>query len=353
MASNTDDMTECPVCFEDYASTGDHVPLLLPCSHTICKKCKESIMLRNPVRNLVCPFDKRVFPKNYVVPENRYILAGLGREPSGVRAEQGESRGSRETVWTKCPRHSSRNLNNYCVECGSSICDLCMNRDHVGHDVVDINDQVVMKAKELQSKVKEVKNEIRKVKDKRETTRKAVEKITEASLSEVGQVEKMVQTYAQEIKEEIIMQRSASRNQLLEVDQTLDELLATCESLSDPNLALSLSDVESQEGIVSRVRVRLDVLRRSKEVVCTEYTFNMDAIPEAQNTLANLLQQNRRTISLGGEHHAPLPQGSKWTPRPEKPKTAPAAKPTQGNARPTGEALSTCGGSRDVVTCLC
>ena len=37
MADSEDDITNCPVCFEEYTEEGDHVPRILPCYHTICQ----------------------------------------------------------------------------------------------------------------------------------------------------------------------------------------------------------------------------------------------------------------------------------------------------------------------------
>ena len=39
MADDADSATNCPVCSEDYSETGDKVPKLLCCGHTLCEKC--------------------------------------------------------------------------------------------------------------------------------------------------------------------------------------------------------------------------------------------------------------------------------------------------------------------------
>ena len=32
-------MLSCSVCLEDYEVDGGHIPILLPCSHTLCESC--------------------------------------------------------------------------------------------------------------------------------------------------------------------------------------------------------------------------------------------------------------------------------------------------------------------------
>ena len=40
----TDRMTNCSVCFEPYEGKGDHVPRILPCSHTFCERCIRDLL---------------------------------------------------------------------------------------------------------------------------------------------------------------------------------------------------------------------------------------------------------------------------------------------------------------------
>ncbi len=67
------------MCFEGYANTGDRVPKLLPCSHTLCLQCLLQLH-RNSHRHdkIQCPECRAVchVGKNGVdgVPTNRYIV---------------------------------------------------------------------------------------------------------------------------------------------------------------------------------------------------------------------------------------------------------------------------------------
>ena len=68
-----DDVTRCPVCFEDYGDSEHLLPLLLPCTHTFCSTCIE-LLMRNS--KLVCPLDQREHDVEQGVitfAQNRYI----------------------------------------------------------------------------------------------------------------------------------------------------------------------------------------------------------------------------------------------------------------------------------------
>ncbi len=90
MATNVDDTEQCPVCFEDYSADGRHVPLLLPCTHTLCRTCKQELVARHPQGLLVCPLDNARYLGDHVVPENRYILKNLRKEGRGSQVPRRE-----------------------------------------------------------------------------------------------------------------------------------------------------------------------------------------------------------------------------------------------------------------------
>ena len=67
-------LLSCPVCFEDFEDNGEHVPKLLPCTHTLCEQCIQTIVKAN---KLECPqckkkHDTQTKEKNF--PQNQYIL---------------------------------------------------------------------------------------------------------------------------------------------------------------------------------------------------------------------------------------------------------------------------------------
>ena len=125
---NMDDVTHCPVCFEDYSDSDALLPRLLPCTHTFCSTCIECL-IRNG--KLVCPMDQQEFEAQQGVttfPQNRYILrTGNNRIVDG------------NDEFAKCEQHH-KPKSMYCktVGCEIPICHLCMLQNHIAHELVHI-----------------------------------------------------------------------------------------------------------------------------------------------------------------------------------------------------------------------
>ena len=50
---------ECPVCFEEFGFLAGNTPMALPCQHTFCKQCVESLKLQNQMKT--CPLCRTRF----------------------------------------------------------------------------------------------------------------------------------------------------------------------------------------------------------------------------------------------------------------------------------------------------
>ena len=77
------DVTECPVCFESYEECGEHVPRLLPCTHTLCENCVRGLLKEKSLR---CPECRTTHPApNEVLkfPQNKYILILIRKVKKG------------------------------------------------------------------------------------------------------------------------------------------------------------------------------------------------------------------------------------------------------------------------------
>ncbi|CAI2330279.1 unnamed protein product [Caenorhabditis sp. 36 PRJEB53466] len=75
----------CEICAFPYSAEGDHVPRLLECGHTVCHKCTESLVTKDPMfcQTLIkCPFDRQRFLLNKdlaKLPKNYFIIQMLSR----------------------------------------------------------------------------------------------------------------------------------------------------------------------------------------------------------------------------------------------------------------------------------
>ena len=135
MSEELDDSAFCPVCFESYSESGDAVPRLLPCTHTMCHVCAHKLIKNN---TLVCPQDRKSHPAPNGVtsfPQNKYVLKMLKLNmtsavpPGGVQCDVCEEHGMDVVLYCKHP------------DCQVGICPLCMTAGHKDHSVVNIAEQ--------------------------------------------------------------------------------------------------------------------------------------------------------------------------------------------------------------------
>ena len=124
MEDEIDDSTHCPICFEPYEDTGDRLPRLLPCTHTLCHACVGELITRS---TLVCPQDRQghpAFQGARSFPQNKYILNHLKRQE-----EKGE-------LFEVCRRHKKK-MFFYCKDCKVVICPVCIQQKHQKHRIID------------------------------------------------------------------------------------------------------------------------------------------------------------------------------------------------------------------------
>ena len=132
MADGLEYILACQICLEDFEETGDHVPRILPCSHSLCEKCLIQLV-RTSVRGkrVVCPECRKKYAMVDVktFPQNKYIVTNLKER-------------QKEREIAKCEEHG-KELTLYCRrnECQKAICSKCLTASHRKHDVVDIEEK--------------------------------------------------------------------------------------------------------------------------------------------------------------------------------------------------------------------
>ena len=108
-----DDTANCLVCYEEFEGSGDHLPRILPCSHTFCEKCLGSLF-QFFTNTLNCP-QCRVRHKGgrqgvKTFPQNKYILRNLkdkkeSRSTATTTTSEG-TKGSLSFDFDQCKEHS-------------------------------------------------------------------------------------------------------------------------------------------------------------------------------------------------------------------------------------------------------
>ena len=143
-----DDAANCLVCYEEFEGSGDHLPRILPCSHTFCEKCLGNLF-QFFTNTLDCPQCRvrhkggRLGVKTF--PQNKYILRHL-KDKKESRSTGTTSEGTKNSLsfdFDQCKEHSRDEIF-FCTEvgCEKNICPVCMLKKHKTHNVIDIvNDQ--------------------------------------------------------------------------------------------------------------------------------------------------------------------------------------------------------------------
>ena len=154
MAEECNDTLEhilsCQVCFEYYKETGDHVPRLLPCTHTLCQKCISQLIWKKRLHCPECRVKHVAENEGRSFPQNKYILINIrSRKDKKVQDDDVEE-------MNKCEMHN-KDLSFFCkdVGCRREICLSCLLKYHKWHDVVELEDK---EKEELLSKFDMVRN---------------------------------------------------------------------------------------------------------------------------------------------------------------------------------------------------
>ena len=134
MAKTSDNLEyifQCQICFENFEEEGDHIPRILPCSHTLCHHCTGRLIQGGKI---VCPECREKHEAEKEVksfPQNKYILTQIKKKSSPVKVYE----------LGKCHEHG-KELNLFCKEtdCEKAVCRLCL-KNHREHEITDIEDQ--------------------------------------------------------------------------------------------------------------------------------------------------------------------------------------------------------------------
>ena len=123
--SSMEDLLSCFICTNEFEQSGDHVPRLLPCTHTLCEKCIKELIASGSLR---CPFDKITHPaKQKEKSFSQNILNQIRR----ISMEE------KQKISRRREEHG-KELSLFCKEpgCQTPICVTCLRCHHRKHDFV-------------------------------------------------------------------------------------------------------------------------------------------------------------------------------------------------------------------------
>ena len=257
MADDLEDMLICQICMEDYEETGDHVPRILPCHHSLCEKCLRRIIKINFMECPECRTIHRVSNQVKTFPQNKYILTNIRRKHAG----QGK------TTIKACEEHK-KELILYCKgpECLRAICPTCLTKYHrgEGHDVVDTGEIRKEKKDSLLAKIEVI---TRSLQEKKKTVLKAKEE-------------------AEGKNKECIKKITAGIEQLVQITRRCDQLIAVVDKQIRQNVATEkLAFINEHSGLLGNIRGEIN-----KEVITEEeIEANMDKVNSVERSIKDHL----------------------------------------------------------------
>ena len=66
-----------PFCLEDYKDSGNNIPRLFPCTHTVCERCLSELIQNNALQCPECRERHRAKSGIRSFPQNKYIITHL------------------------------------------------------------------------------------------------------------------------------------------------------------------------------------------------------------------------------------------------------------------------------------
>ena len=131
---NLELLLQCQICLEEFDEEGDHVPRLLPCTHTLCHTCVGKLIHGNRIECPKCRKKHKVTNNEESFPQNKYILIMLKRKSFEEQPTPND--------FKTCDDHGE-DLNMFCknAQCNNPVCRTCLRKQHKGHVAFPIKEQ--------------------------------------------------------------------------------------------------------------------------------------------------------------------------------------------------------------------
>ena len=252
-ASGDEDM-RCSVCLEDCTEEGDHLPRILPCFHTACDKCIRQLIQHKSMR---CPECRTVHPAKkgaLSFKQNKYVLAHIR---SKIQL----------TDTISCQKHGKQ-LSLYCKEinCQQAICQTCIIKHHVGHDVVDLEENREEFNKKVTERVFNLRKDL-------ETKRGKLNSVSNDFNRDTEENYKKLKTR----KEEFI-----------EMFDKMETEIADCDKNVRMSVNHDIAILDKQLAALEKIEARTDAHRYS------EIAKNLEDVDNINNQFHEFLSEPRR-----------------------------------------------------------
>ena len=238
------EISRCSVCLEEYSDTGDLVPRLLPCSHSLCQGCIRRLLTCGR-RTLTCPEDRarhQAPEGERSFPQNRYVLL-LMRQQQRMKPK-----------FEMCPDHG-RECSLYCSssQCQRQSCQLCLIKEHRDHDCADLEQTRQEFCEKLLKTIDGLSGELMQSKESLSKIKKAAFENAQDSIRGIektrGELTKQFDVMIQEVQKDSEDTHKGIEKDLKVIDDTVVELQeikgsTDVETDSHRDLTLRLGRVE-------------------------------------------------------------------------------------------------------------
>ena len=209
------DVTRCLVCSEMYQSDGHHVPMLLPCTHSVCERCLKKKLFKRR-NNFDCPQCGVSHSTQDGTSKNSYIITYIKK--------MAESEEPKE----KCSvHHKIRSL--FCNSCQTPICALCLKNGHKDHDLGDLEEVKEQRLEHLMVKVSSLKKKLNSNKEKLLTAQKneskncqtCIKNINNSKKKQIKKLEKKAGKLIQKVTDKKAKMDEKIQNAVGKIDESL------------------------------------------------------------------------------------------------------------------------------------
>ena len=265
------DVLRCGVCWENYDENGEHIPRLLPCSHTVCESCIKDIMTKTTLKCPECRKKHRCTNREKSFPQNKYLLIHICGNKNDTKTSNDSECSTDNVLKEKCQEHGHE-LILYCFEamCKKSICISCL-VDHNKHDVKSID----TKEKEF------LKEELKLNKTKLEAR---LNFLLEAGKNAADMTDKCL-NYLKKTKDEFV--------------RCFDKQIGKSESKG--NQTKRQTDEE-----VSAITASIEVLNSIQENLESSDAANPKTIENYRETVGVIIENNKKNLSCARSFKFPV-----------------------------------------------
>ena len=253
------DSLSCGVCFERYDGS-THLPKILPCQHTLCCSCIDSLIDADFLLNeFECPLCRC-----QVTSDDVHTNLAVKDIVEAIAIE--------ENAKLFCPKHPAKECQLVCTDCYQPLCTICVQGltkgEHKGHNIDDVDGAKVAMKKSLTSTVEKKIEDIKKAtatkKDKLAHYEKEVQTVICIIIEVLNEWQKLQTVINKELETSKAEQESWARK--LEISDLKSMMTACKEAKAEGGSTLDISlprvNLDELQNKVDLLNIRVQALNK-------------------------------------------------------------------------------------------